>query len=599
MTRKPNFVKCMLGLVVIALLFIGAWAATHSPNSAANKNKLTTNVKTNVTSPGINPGNSTNVLPQGTTSIENVFEFQDGDVEDNLNATEDWNNINPPAVGTVPGPQEFITGPAGNAVLRTFINDEGSADQIFTQGSSKDFIDVNTAAEAGPTPSATPEWRHTTGSVPDKDEIDQAYAAKYIDSITGDVVLVFGGTRHATNGDANIGFWFFQNTIGTNPGGTFSGFHENGDLFLLSAFTGGGGNVGIRILVWVGSVPGNPGQLDTLANRQARCAALNGDLDASGDTLCGITSVTPPGAAFVNRANTTAVWPYAPKGKSCGPNCIPIGASFEGGINLSDLNLQTECFSSFMLETRSSQSVDAVLKDFALGTFERCEVACTKVVSPTQVCETDTQNHTASVTYEYTVTTPTAGAALTVSVRDDEGTADPATSDDRYISGFTTAPFGPCTVGPAGGSAVTFAVPGGTQMGCTRTTNVPVGTRTNIAHTNATVGNITLEECTSSATVTVFARPSVAINVLSCPFGAQTSFELTATVSGGTPPYRIVFSTGEACGGSGEPACAGGNQLTITKSVGGSFTATVTDSSGQSNCSATATRNVGYCSDGP
>jgi hypothetical protein len=588
----------MLGLVVMALLFIGTWAATHAPSAAANKNKLTTNVKTTFTSPGTNPGKPNNVAPQGTLSIENVFEVQDGDVEDNLTAAEDWNNINPPTVGTVPGPQQAITGPAGNAVLRTFINDEGTADQIFTQGGSKDFNDVNTAAQAGPTPSATPQWRHTTGSVPDKDEIDQAYAAKYIDPVSGDTVLVFGGTRHATNGDANIGFWFFQNTIGTNPNGTFTGFHTNGDLFLLSAFTGGGGTVGIRILVWVGSDPANPGHLDTLANRQTRCAALSGTLDPSGDTLCDITGTNPPGEAFVNNANTTAVWPYTPKGKSCGPNCIPIGASFEGGINLSDLNLQTECFSSFMLETRSSQSVDAVLKDFALGTFESCSVACTKVVSPTQACETDTQNHTASVTYTYTVSTPTGGASLTVSVRDDEGT--PAdTSDDRYISGFTAAPFGACTVGPAGGSAVTFAVPGGATTGCTRTTNVPVGTRTNIAHTNATVGTIALDECTSSATVTVFSKPQVSINVLTCPFAAQSSFSLTATATGGTPPYRIVFSTGEACGGSGEPACTGGNQLTITKTVGGSFTATVTDSSGQSNCSGTATRNVGYCSDGP
>ena len=41
--------------------------------------------------------------------------------------------------------------------------------------------------------------------------------------------------------------------------------------------------------------------------------------------------------------------PIHPKGNSSGTNRIPVGASFEGGINLSDLNLQTECFSSFML----------------------------------------------------------------------------------------------------------------------------------------------------------------------------------------------------------------------------------------------------------
>lgn len=600
MSRKPNFAKCILGIFVLALLFIGTWATVRTPRTTASRDKITSNVKHSRTNAKLKP--LTNSLtPQGATSIENVFEITDGDVEDNqATPQEDWNNINPPTVGTVPGPQQFISGPAGNALIRTFVNDNSDdthPDQIFTQGSSKDFNDINSAAQPGPTPAATPEWRHTTGSVPDKDEIAQAYAAKYVDPLSGDSILVFGGTRLAINGDSNIGFWFFQGTVSTAADGTFTGFHQNGDLFLLSAFTKGGGTPGIRILIWVASVPGNPGQLDTLANRQSRCSTLGGTLDPAGDTLCDITGTQPPAEAFVNSANTTAVWPYTTKGKSCGQNCLPPGAHFEGGINLSALNLQTECFSTFMLETRSSQSVDAVLKDFALGSFEICTFSCTKVVAPTEACETDLVNHTADVTYTYTVSSPPGSAALTVSIRDDEGTADPATGNDRYISGLTTAPFGPCTVGPAGGAAVTFPLPAGQTLGCNRTTAVPVGTRHNIAHTNGSAGGIALPECLSDATVTVFARPAVVINVLSCPFAAQTSFSLTATASGGTPPYRIVFNTGEACGGA-DPACIG-NALTITKSVGGSFTATVTDSSGQSSCQATATRNVGYCSDGP
>src|SRR5204862_6164053 len=36
------------------------------------------------------------------------------------------------------------------------------------------------------------------------------------------------------------------------------------------------------------------------------------------------------------------------------------------------------CFSSFLLETRSSQSTSAVLKDFVLGAFPECHISLTK-----------------------------------------------------------------------------------------------------------------------------------------------------------------------------------------------------------------------------
>ena len=48
------------------------------------------------------------------------------------------------------------------------------------------------------------------------------------------------------------------------------------------------------------------------------------------------------------------------------------GEFYEGGINLSLFNLSQECFASVLLETRSSTSTDATLKDFVLSNFGEC-----------------------------------------------------------------------------------------------------------------------------------------------------------------------------------------------------------------------------------
>lgn len=60
---------------------------------------------------------------------------------------------------------------------------------------------------------------------------------------------MFGADRVSPNGDANIGIWFFQNTVKLNPDGSFSGLHKNGDIFVISAFTGGSTS-NIQILQW-------------------------------------------------------------------------------------------------------------------------------------------------------------------------------------------------------------------------------------------------------------------------------------------------------------------------------------------------------------
>ena len=229
-----------------------------------------------------------------------------------------------------------------NALAFTFVDDplDGKEDNIFTTGDSKD--DLNSS-----------DWRWTIGNVPDKDNIDNAYAAAYTQG--GDTFVYFGLDRHDNNGDAQVGFWFFKNGLTQNANGTFAPAHTVGDLLVVSHFTNGGTVSTIELYEWVGSGGDTNNTLDFIAS--------------------GLTCTNAPAAdqacAIANAADTPAPWAYTPKS---GPaNIFPANSFFEGGINLTGVfGEDLPCFSSFLGETRSSQSIDAVLKDFALGSFDTC-----------------------------------------------------------------------------------------------------------------------------------------------------------------------------------------------------------------------------------
>ncbi len=56
-------------------------------------------------------------------------------------------------------------------------------------------------------------------------------------------VIYFGIERNVNTGTANVGFWFLQDEVGcTSTGGavTFTGEHLDGDLLVVSEFSGGG-----------------------------------------------------------------------------------------------------------------------------------------------------------------------------------------------------------------------------------------------------------------------------------------------------------------------------------------------------------------------
>jgi len=275
-----------------------------------------------------------------------LFEL-DANTADGAAAGSDWRSLFPRSLRR-------------DEMARVHVADGAAPPQdtsYFTGGGSKDSNDVTA-------------WRHTTGDVaPDKNEITNAFAVAYRSerdtgrNDVGDLLLYFGLDRYANSGDAQVGFWFFRAAVGLRSSGLFGGSHIRGDLLVLSDFTQGGKIGTVRVYRWVGS-GGSDGALDLLVSGRM----CNGDL--RDDVAC----------AAANGSAVSLPWPYESK---TGTATAPAGAFYEGGINLTRLmGGRTPCLKAFMAETRSSQSLDAQLKDFALGPFDTCPVTTATVGPP-------------------------------------------------------------------------------------------------------------------------------------------------------------------------------------------------------------------------
>jgi hypothetical protein len=195
---------------------------------------------------------------------------------------------------------------------------------IFTGGGSKDPINVD-------------QWalKDGAGGLPDKDNLLHSIGARY--SLTPTTpgapaptapvaraspprlheeceVLFFGSDRYDNRGDAQQGFWFFQNKIGfgTNAvgGGTgFSGVHKNGDILVISDFSVGGSTSTITVYKWDDTCKkttgtcGDPNLRALGTSTNALCGGGNG----TGDLFCGIVNsangtVAPWGSDFTDKS---------------------------------------------------------------------------------------------------------------------------------------------------------------------------------------------------------------------------------------------------------------------------------------------------------
>jgi len=183
-------------------------------------------------------------------------------------AKDDWDKVchevtEPKGPGTKCSTTENTSG----ATAVAWAAESGLCETSFMGGGSKDPKDI-------------PQWLWSESSVPDKDNLLHSFAARYslpVDPVGGETacpapkgatscdVLFFGSDRFDNSGDAQQGFWFFQNTIttgGKESGGgfKFTGVHRAGDLLVVSDFSNGGSTSTITVYKWDPTCKKNDGQ---------------------------------------------------------------------------------------------------------------------------------------------------------------------------------------------------------------------------------------------------------------------------------------------------------------------------------------------------
>ncbi len=352
-----------------------------------------------------------------------VFELE-GDAKEDAAAGQDWQTVN--ATGYV------ANGVGGNAVAATGALPDmhiGSVkdDTAFFSMQTKDTVDI------------PGNWTFKSTSVPDKDDISNAYAAAFIPSsgpLSGHTIVTFGADRFsAGNGQAFLGFWFFQNDVHPNPAtGFFTSKHGDGDTLVLVNFTGGGDIPVIQVLQWCEGCGDVSTNLKQIFKGSEKCGS------DSGAPACAITNATSSVEVF---------WPYinkGPKVTQCVPSstqqCFvePVGF-FEGALDLGSLPI-SPCISNFLAETRSSDSLTADLKDFVHSKFSLCGIEISKT------CDAGAVNQAGNgFTYTYSGSVHNKGSiTLSSLVVTDTFQATPTTTGTQTFSlsslgGSATAPF--------------------------------------------------------------------------------------------------------------------------------------------------------------
>src|SRR6266516_3222309 len=148
-------------------------------------------------------------------------------------ASDDWDKVcHQVTVTDDPNPPNAIPdqctspnpGDTTGAVATSWVAELSRNASLFVGGGSKDPLNVDQWA-----------WKDGAGGLPDKDNLEHAFAARYnvagvagTDCVVGTTcdVLYFGSDRFDNSGDAQQGFWFLQNAcdLGSNKVGGATGF---------------------------------------------------------------------------------------------------------------------------------------------------------------------------------------------------------------------------------------------------------------------------------------------------------------------------------------------------------------------------------------
>jgi uncharacterized repeat protein (TIGR01451 family) len=267
---------------------------------------------------------------------DGLFELDGNAVSSGAVPGDDWDKVH--AHTSAASDEAFIHDP---------VNDQ--ADDTFKGNTGDDM--------------AISDWRWVTAKASQaKNDIADVFAAAYTNA-NNHMIAYFGLDKWEADGDNFVGFWFFKGQVGpagdgsTASGDPFSGSHQVGDILVLADYTNGGGVATFNVYKWVGS-GGDIGPAHTLQTVASGVPCTGAPLV---DEACAVT----------NTDTETAPWAF--DGRDGAPGEFPAGTFFEGGIDLTALGLDTGCFTSFIGETRSSQSVTATLSDFAGGKFSFCE----------------------------------------------------------------------------------------------------------------------------------------------------------------------------------------------------------------------------------
>jgi hypothetical protein len=243
----------------------------------------------------------------------------------------------------------------------------------------------------------TPGWQcNFDNNVNSKIDVMNAYAGAYTNPANSHEIVYFALERNTNTGDANVGFWFLQGTVGcvaASGSQAFSGDHVDGDLLIVSAFTKGGVVSTIDVYRWYGGANGFGIASDaTHPNPVAHGADCTNT--AAGDAVCATVNSPSDG----NLGTITTPW-LTSNFKDGTGHALRTAEFFEGGLDLTAKGLGGKCFNTFIGDTRSSQQTTATLFDYARGVLGECTATLTTEPSQSTrlISSTDAITDTATV----------------------------------------------------------------------------------------------------------------------------------------------------------------------------------------------------------
>lgn len=289
---------------------------------------------------------------------------------------------------------------------------------------SKDTLNI------GKTSSKAAGWQcGNSNNLGAKDDLVNVYTTAYRDPGTNHLILYFGAEKSSNLGDNNIGIWFLQDSsVGcvvpaTGRNTDFSGHHIQGDVLLTAAFTNGGTKANVEARTWKNGADNGGEGLLSAPDTGFLCGA-----GGSGDKACAITNLSdfdPP-------------WSHPVKTAGANGTALAPQEFYEGGVDVTQLQIDAgntgdPCITTFLADTRSSQSPTATLFDFASGSFPVCRPATTLTVSRSPATIYSGNSVTWTAVEQNTGTSPINNVTVT------DAAASGACSPFAYVSGDTNS----------------------------------------------------------------------------------------------------------------------------------------------------------------